>query len=117
MILSNPAQSITPPKYTSPEMEFYSEHEITQLLVAVEGTSIEALIHLAITTGLRQSELLALKWSDIDWGRTVISVRRQLKRKYKKRDYFTSLKTKSGLRVISWCQNSPEITRASPKTD
>ena len=101
MILSNPAQSITPPKYTSPEMEFYSEHEITQLLVAVEGTSIEALIHLAITTGLRQSELLALKWSDIDWGRTVISVRRQLKRKYKKRDYFTSLKTKSGLRVIS----------------
>ena len=78
-LLSNPAQLVSPPRYSSPEMDFYSEHEITQLLLAVKGTSLEALIHLAITTGMRQSELLALKWSDVDWDRNTITVQRQLK--------------------------------------
>ena len=78
-LLSNPAQFVSPPRYRSPEMDFYSEHEITQLLLAVKGTSLEALIHLAITTGMRQSELLALKWSDVDWDRNTITVQRQLK--------------------------------------
>jgi integrase len=101
VLQNNPAQSTIPPKYTSPEMDIYSEHEITQLLLAVKGTSLEALIHLAITTGLRQSELLALKWSDIDWDRNTISVQRQLRRKFERRDYYSSLKTKSGRRTIS----------------
>ena len=100
-IQNNPARVVSPPKYTSPEMDFYTEHEITQLLLAVKGTSIDALIHLALTTGLRQSEILGLKWSDVDWDRNTISIRRQLRRKHKKPNYFSSLKTKSGIRTIS----------------
>ena len=100
-IHTNPTEATTPPKYETPEMQSYSEHEITQLLLAVKGTSLEAIIYLAITTGLRQSELLALKWSDIDWDRNTISVQRQLKRKYEYKEYFSSLKTKSGRRTIS----------------
>ncbi|MDO9545979.1 MAG: site-specific integrase [Pelolinea sp.] len=106
VLQNNPTQSTTPPKYTSPEMDIYSEHEITQLLLAVKGTLLEALIHLAITTGLRQSELLALNWSDIDWDRKTISVQRQLRRKYVNRDYYSSLKTKSGRRTISVGMNT-----------
>ena len=105
-IHTNPVQATTPPIYESPEMQIYSEYDITQLLLAVKGTSLEALIHLAITTGLRQSELLALKWSDIDWDRNTISVQRQLQRMYKDRDYYSSLKTKSGRRTISLGINS-----------
>lgn len=100
-IHTNPVQATTPPVYETPEMEVYSEYEITQLLLAVKGTSIEALIHMAITTGIRQSELLALRWSDIDWARNSISIQRQLKRKHENHDYFSSLKTKAGRRTIT----------------
>jgi len=105
-LLSNPAQLVTPPRYSSPEMDFYSEHEITQLLLAVKGTSLEALIHLAITTGMRQSELLALKWSDVDWDRNTITVQRQLRRNYEDHNYFSSLKTQAGKRTISLGNNT-----------
>jgi len=105
-LLSNPAQLVSPPRYSSPEMDFYSEHEITQLLLAVKGTSLEALIHLAITTGMRQSELLALKWSDVDWDRNTITVQRQLRRNYEDHNYFSSLKTQAGKRTISLGNNT-----------
>jgi integrase len=110
-IHANPAEATTPPNYETPEMQSYSEHEITQLLLAARGTSLEALIHLAITTGLRQSELLALKWPDIDWDRNTVSVQRQLKRKYENKDYYSSLKTKSGRRTISLGTNTIDKLR------
>jgi integrase len=105
-IHKNPVQATTPPIYESSEMRIYSEYEITQLLIGVKGTSLEVLIHLAITTGIRQSELLALQWSDIDWDRNTISVQRQLLRMYEDRDYYSSLKTKSGRRTISLGTNT-----------
>ncbi len=101
VIHTNPAQATTPPVYETPEMEIYSEHEITQLLMAVKETNIEGLIHFAVTTGLRQSELLGLQWSDINWDRKTINIQRQLSRKFKKPNYFVSPKTKSGKRTIS----------------
>jgi len=100
-IHTNPVQVVPPPIYENPEMSIYSEFEITQLLIAVRDTPLDALVHLAITTGMRQSELLALKWSDINWERNYISVGRQLLRKYKNRDFYASLKTRSGKRTIS----------------
>ena len=110
-IHTNPAEATNPPNYETPEMQSYSEHEITQLLLATKETSLEALIHLAITTGLRQSELLALKWTDIDWDRNTISIQRQLKRKYEKKDYYSSLITKSGRRTISLGVNTIDKIR------
>ena len=106
VIHTNPANATTPPVYEIPEMEIYSEHEITQLLLAVKGTNIEGLIHFAVTTGLRQSELLGLQWSDINWDRKTIFVQRQLRRKFIKPNYFVSPKTKSGKRTISLGENT-----------
>jgi integrase len=34
------------------------------------------MVMLAVTTGLRRSELFALKWCDIDFGRMMVSVQR-----------------------------------------
>ncbi len=36
------------------------------------------LLMLGVATGLRISELLALKWSDVDWARMQISVQRSI---------------------------------------
>jgi integrase len=54
--------------------------EARKLLDAARGDRIEALYVLAVTTGMRQGELLALKWQDIDLDNATLSVRRTLTR-------------------------------------
>ncbi len=96
----NPVDATTPPKAPSKEMQFYDENQANQLLLAAKGNRNEALYYLAIATGLRQSELLGLKWSDVDWPKKHIKVQRQLKREFKKGDYFSQPKTKNGCRSV-----------------
>ena len=48
------------------------------LLAAAQDDSLEALYVLALTTGMRQGELLALKWSDLDLTYGKIQVQRTL---------------------------------------
>ena len=43
-----------------------TEQEIAKILTIVEGTSVELPVTIAVTLGLRQSEIAALKWSDYD---------------------------------------------------
>lgn len=51
-----------PPK----EPRIPTEQEIAVILSIVEGTSVELPVTIAVTTGMRQSEIAALKWSDYD---------------------------------------------------
>jgi len=44
----------------------------------VHGDRLEALYVLTLNTGMRQGELLALKWDDVDLERGVLRVRRTL---------------------------------------
>ena len=46
--------------------------------MAASGTRYEALFWLAITTGMRQGELLGLRWSDLNWQSQKLHVQRQL---------------------------------------
>ncbi len=45
------------------------------LLEAARGDRLEALYVLAVHTGMRQGELLALRWEDVDLERGVLRVR------------------------------------------
>ncbi len=51
-----------------------------RLLAAAAGDPLEALFVLALTTGMRQSELLGLKWEDVDLANGSLRVRRALQR-------------------------------------
>lgn len=52
----------------------YDEEEIAKLLKCCEGKDIELMIKLALTLGLRRGELLALKWSHIDFNKQVVKI-------------------------------------------
>jgi integrase len=45
-----------------------------RFLQAAKGERLEALLVLAITTGMRRGELLALRWKDVDLDRAVLAV-------------------------------------------
>ena len=49
-----------------------------RLLAAARGDRLEALYVLALTTGMRQGELLGLRWRDLDLENARLSVRRTL---------------------------------------
>jgi integrase len=67
LIPSNPAARVKKAvtRGQSP-MRTLSHEEASRLLSAAEGTRDEALLTLALRTGLRQGELAALRWEDLD---------------------------------------------------
>jgi len=64
----------------SDEIQVFSNDEIKDLKNSLEGHRLKCLVLLALGTGLRQSELLALKWDDIDFTNNELSVNKSVKR-------------------------------------
>jgi integrase len=80
MVPRNVTEAVSPPRPAPKEMRPLSPEEARRLLDAAEGDRLEALYVLAVTTGMRQGELLALRWQDVDLKNGTISVRRTLTR-------------------------------------
>ncbi len=66
MLYHNVLDGITPPPRRKPELRSLSPEEARALLQGAEKTDYHLPIHLAIFTGLRRSEILGLRWRDID---------------------------------------------------
>jgi integrase len=64
---------------SSQEIKALDREQVRALLGAVRGQRNEALYVVALHTGLRQGELLGLKWADLDLTERRLSVRRALK--------------------------------------
>ncbi len=69
---------------TDPDIRYLGVEELEALLRAVPDDTLgrlERVLYLcAAMTGLRQGELVALRWRDVDWGAGVIRVRRSYTR-------------------------------------
>jgi integrase len=74
---SNPIQWVrqSAKRRTAPDV--LTAHEIRELLVTLPLRE-RTLVLLAVTTGLRRSELLALKWKDVDFENKQIQVTRSI---------------------------------------
>ncbi len=66
------------PRKTRHEVQLLTREQAQQLLVAARGHSLEGLLTLAVTTGMRVGELLALKWQDINFGTRSLHIRRSM---------------------------------------
>jgi len=75
----NPAAFVKRPRVEIEEMDFLRPEEICLFLEHVDSR-YQAFFMTAVLTGMRRGELLALKWGDIDWNSSQISVRRSLYR-------------------------------------
>jgi len=109
----NPDDATTPPKPKAKEMRFLDENQVQQLLITARAKNDQlfALYHLAIATGMRQGEILGLKWSDLDWEQGLLQVQRQLTIKKGGGFEFTVPKTKAGVRRIDLGENTLRILR------
>lgn len=99
MLPFNPADAVDLPKQERKEMRAMNQDEAQRFLETVAGTRWEVLFTTLLTTGLRPSEAMALKWGDIDLGAGQLSVRRTVKR-VKGVWVYEEPKTKSSRRLI-----------------
>lgn len=75
LVSKNVAQSCVVPKPQKKEMRILTEEEIRRLLESNRHHRLYPLLLLELVTGLRRSELLALRWQDIDFTNKVLYVR------------------------------------------
>lgn len=75
LVHRNVVSLVKPPRAPSPEMEFFTEEQARTLVSAASGNRLEALIVLALATGMREGEMLALRWDDLDVDSATILVR------------------------------------------
>src|SRR5215207_799723 len=78
LIPRNPAAHANKPKLRQDDIEPLDVQQARAFLDAARGDRFEALYILCLMSGLRQGEVLGLKWSDIDFDRGTLRVNRQL---------------------------------------
>jgi integrase len=110
LIASNPFVGWSPKKIEPPKEEDdvdpFSQVEVAAILAACEG-QIRNLFQFALWTGLRTSELIALRWEDVDLHNGMLSVRRAKVRKQIK-----APKTKAGRRTVQLLQPAIDALQA-----
>src|SRR5579863_4036569 len=65
LVARNVCDLVSPPRRAHYEIKPLTLQQAQQLLAALHGHNMEALFVLALTTGMRRGEILALKWQDI----------------------------------------------------
>src|SRR5919112_1529819 len=78
MIPRNPCDDTDPPKRQREEIRPLDQEQTRRFLKSAEGNRLEALYTLAVHTGMRPSELLALRWGDVDLEAASLQVNRAL---------------------------------------
>ena len=85
--LTRNVAGVRPPKIEETEIEILAPEQIADVLAKPECHTLFPIVSLALGTGMRRGELLALQWSDVDLDRGVLRVERSLE------------ETKAGLRL------------------
>jgi integrase len=78
LVPRNITETVKAPRQSRKEMSTLTREQARHFLNEAKGDRLAALYLLAIHTGLRQGELLGLKWNDVDLDRGTLQVRRIL---------------------------------------
>ena len=73
--LQNPVLHLTRPKLPKVRETRISDHDIDLLIHNTKSSYLPYLIKLALYTGMRRSELIKLKWSEINWDKQCIHLK------------------------------------------
>lgn len=87
------------PKWASKPVNPPNDKDLAAILKAAKGERLEALIVLAVTTGMRQGELFAVEWQDIDLTTRLLTVRQSLE-EVQGRLALKPPKSKAGYRTV-----------------
>lgn len=76
LLQRNPSDAVDAPRPARAEIRPLTPDQVAQLVSAMQGDTLYPLYYLAVATGCRRGELVALRWSDVDWQRPAITINR-----------------------------------------
>ena len=97
----NVAEAVKPPKVSGKEMRALTGPEVHRMLEACEDTAWHSIFHTLTWTGLRRSELLGLRWKDVDLILASLRVVQSVQRLNTGEFIVQEPKTASGRRTIA----------------
>ena len=97
----NVADGVDIPHAEHTEIQIWDETEVTIFLTSARSSLYYPLFHLALYSGARRGELLALRWQDVDLIAGQLSISRSLSQSKDKSFYFKQPKTKTSRRTIA----------------
>jgi len=100
LVSRNVASVVKPPKVEETEVESLKADEIDTVLAALKDHWLETISVLAISTGARRGEILALTWTHVDLDAGTIKIERSLEQT-KAGLRFKAPKTAKGKRTVS----------------
>ena len=86
MLPRNVAEAVRPPKVERPEMHVWTADQVAAFLDVTQAHRMHAAFYLALMTGMRRGEVLGLKWADLDFARSRLTVKTQPCRSAWRRD-------------------------------
>lgn len=114
LVAQNVADLVDPPRVMDEEIEIIGANALRAVLAGITGRSIELVATLALATGMRRGELMALRWGDVDLDRAIVRVERSLE-VTRQGLRFKSPKTKHGRRPVTLPSSAVAALRAHRK--
>jgi integrase len=111
LIATNPVEDATRPQVERQELDVLEPDEAARLLATAATTRLLAPIFLALATGMRRGEILALRWSDLDLPGQSLRVVQSLEQT-KDGLRFKAPKTKRSRRTIALSPSVVEVLQA-----
>jgi integrase len=111
LVPRNVADMVDPPRKVSRQMHVYTPDQARTLLDSVAGTRAEGLYTLALFTGMREGELLGLRWRDVDLAAGHLTIQSALKNVNNRR-WLGKPKTEAGRRQITLAATTIAALRA-----
>ena len=100
LVAQNVAALVSPPRVAFQEVEILPPDQAQALLQSLRGRALFPIVMLALATGMRRGELLALRWHNVDLDAAVLRVEQSLEQT-KAGLVFKAPKTKHGRRSIT----------------
>jgi integrase len=116
VVQRNIASMVDAPTVQTKEIEILTAAQVQTVLQTLRGRSLYPIASIALATGMRRGELLALRWQDCDLDGATLKVERALEQTKRGGLVFKAPKTRYGRRTISLPPSTVTELRAHRKS-
>ena len=111
VVARNVASMVDAPRVKAQEIEILSPAQVQTVLDALRGKPAYPIVAVALGTGLRRSELLALRWQDVDLDGQTLRVEQALEQTKRGGLVFRQPKTRHGRRMVTLAPATVAVLR------
>lgn len=100
LILKNPAERVKCPAIEKKEKDTWNPEEVKKFLTVCDELRWKVAFSLAIHTGMRRGEILALKWNNVNFEKQTVKIEESLAYTKEQGLYFKAPKTTNSIREV-----------------